>query len=112
MEKADCIYTIPAEFDWSDLGNWASLYGLLPKDEQGNAAVGNVSLDEIDYWYPVEIAENVYLSLATDYGVPVNGDLHEILGSHYDALSDKWNIMLEHLDEIVFTAENGEENEK
>ena len=71
--------------------------------------VGNVSLDEIDYWYPVEIAENVYLSLATDYGVPVNGDLHEILGSHYDALSDKWNIMLEHLDGIVFTAENGEE---
>lgn len=44
MEKADCIYTIPAEFGWSDLGNWASLYGLLPKDEQGNAAVGNVSL--------------------------------------------------------------------
>lgn len=35
---------IPAEFGWSDLGNWASLYGLLPKDEQGNAAVGNVSL--------------------------------------------------------------------
>lgn len=49
------------------------------------------------------------MSLATDYGVPVNGDLHEILGSHYDALSDKWNIMLEHLDGIVFTAENGEE---
>lgn len=44
MEKSDCIYTIPADFGWSDLGNWASLYGLLQKDEFGNATVGNVSL--------------------------------------------------------------------
>lgn len=46
MEKADCIYTIPADFGWSDLGNWASLYGLLPKDGNGNAVVGNVSMYE------------------------------------------------------------------
>lgn len=46
MEKADCIYTIPADFGWSDLGNWASLYGLLQKDEAGNAVVGKVSLYE------------------------------------------------------------------
>lgn len=46
MEKADCIYTIPADFGWSDLGNWASLYGLLQKDEAGNAAIGKVSLYE------------------------------------------------------------------
>ncbi len=44
MEKSDCIYTIPADFGWSDLGNWASLYGLLQKDEVGNAIVGNVNL--------------------------------------------------------------------
>lgn len=46
MEKADCIYTIPADFGWSDLGNWASLYGLLQKDEAGNAAIGKVNLYE------------------------------------------------------------------
>lgn len=46
MEKADCIYTIPADFGWSDLGNWASLYALLQKDEAGNAAIGKVSLYE------------------------------------------------------------------
>ena len=44
MEKADCIYIIPTDFGWSDLGNWASLYGLLQKDACGNAVVGNVSL--------------------------------------------------------------------
>lgn len=46
MEKAECIYTIPADFGWSDLGNWASLYGLLQKDEAGNAAIGKVSMYE------------------------------------------------------------------
>lgn len=41
MEKADAIYTLPAEFGWSDLGSWGSLRTLLPQDEQGNAKVGN-----------------------------------------------------------------------
>ena len=40
MEKASEIYTLPAEFGWSDLGSWGSLRTLLPQDEQGNAAVG------------------------------------------------------------------------
>lgn len=41
MEKSDAIYTLPAEFGWSDLGSWGSLRTLLPQDEQGNAQVGN-----------------------------------------------------------------------
>ena len=40
MEKADCIYTIPADFGWSDLGTWGSLKTLMPQDEDGNAVVG------------------------------------------------------------------------
>ena len=40
MEKADYIYTIPADFGWSDLGSWNALYIMLPKDENGNAVVG------------------------------------------------------------------------
>lgn len=46
MEKSKEIYTLPAEFGWSDLGNWASLHGLLPHDAQENATVGNVQLYE------------------------------------------------------------------
>ena len=40
MEKSKDIYTIPAEFGWSDLGSWGSLRTLLPQDEDGNAKVG------------------------------------------------------------------------
>ncbi len=42
MEKASNVYTIPAEFGWSDLGTWASLYEECPKDEQENALQGNI----------------------------------------------------------------------
>lgn len=40
MEKSKVIYTLPAEFGWSDLGSWGSLRTLLPQDEDGNAKVG------------------------------------------------------------------------
>ena len=41
MEKADNVYVIPAEFGWSDLGTWNSLYEIHGKDKQGNAINGN-----------------------------------------------------------------------
>ena len=45
MEKANYIYTIPADFGWSDLGSWNALYIMLDKDAEGNAVVGeNVRL--------------------------------------------------------------------
>lgn len=40
MEKAPNVYTVPAEFGWSDLGTWASLYAECPKDERGNVLQG------------------------------------------------------------------------
>lgn len=40
MEKANNIYTLPAEFGWSDLGSWGSLHALLSQDENGNANIG------------------------------------------------------------------------
>ena len=40
------VYTHPADFGWSDLGNWASLHDKLQKDENNNGAVGNVKLYE------------------------------------------------------------------
>ncbi len=41
MEKSSDIYTIPADFGWSDLGSWGSLHTLLNNDDDGNAQVGN-----------------------------------------------------------------------
>jgi len=40
LEKADEIFVMPANFGWSDVGTWGSLQTLAPKDERGNAVVG------------------------------------------------------------------------
>lgn len=40
------VYTHPADFGWSDLGNWASLHDKLQKDASNNGAVGNVKMFE------------------------------------------------------------------
>ena len=40
------VYTHPADFGWSDLGNWASLHDKLSKDSNGNGSVGNVRMYE------------------------------------------------------------------
>ena len=39
-------FTHPADFGWSDLGNWASLHDKLSKDVFNNGTVGNVKLCE------------------------------------------------------------------
>lgn len=44
--KEALVYTHPADFGWSDLGNWASLYDKLQKDADDNGAVGNIKLYE------------------------------------------------------------------
>jgi mannose-1-phosphate guanylyltransferase len=45
MERADNIRLILADFDWSDLGTWGSLYAHLEKDQEGNSVQGeNVKL--------------------------------------------------------------------
>ncbi|WP_257656662.1 mannose-1-phosphate guanylyltransferase [Parapedobacter lycopersici] len=38
MEKADNVYVLPADFGWSDLGTWTSVYELAEKDYLGNVA--------------------------------------------------------------------------
>lgn len=40
MEKASNVNVVPSDFGWSDLGTWGSLYTHVPKDAQGNAAIG------------------------------------------------------------------------
>ncbi len=47
MEKADNVYTIPANFGWSDLGTWASLYDVAEKKENNNVyGNSNVQLED------------------------------------------------------------------
>ena len=43
IEKADNVYVLEAEFGWSDVETWDSLYMAKPKDADGNAvASGHV----------------------------------------------------------------------
>lgn len=39
MESADNVYVLPADFGWSDLGTWSSIYGIAEKDVSGNATI-------------------------------------------------------------------------
>ena len=42
------VFTHPADFGWSDLGNWASLHEKMAKDINCNSAIGTVEFYECD----------------------------------------------------------------
>jgi mannose-1-phosphate guanylyltransferase len=44
METAGQVYVVPGEFGWSDVGDWQAAYEMSPKDADGNAVLGEVSL--------------------------------------------------------------------
>lgn len=41
MEKAKNVYVLTADFGWSDLGTWGSLYENKEKDQNGNVVIGD-----------------------------------------------------------------------
>ena len=46
LEKAKNVYTISAEFKWSDMGSWKSLFDFLKKDKNNNILKGEtVTID-------------------------------------------------------------------
>ncbi|MEM9931521.1 MAG: sugar phosphate nucleotidyltransferase, partial [Bacteroidota bacterium] len=46
MENASNIFTIPAQFGWSDLGAWGALYHESPKDALGNVIASSRVITE------------------------------------------------------------------
>lgn len=44
MEKSPKTYTIPADFGWSDIGTWGSLFTHAAKDNNNNAVAGKAVL--------------------------------------------------------------------
>ncbi|MCR4829257.1 MAG: mannose-1-phosphate guanylyltransferase [Bacteroidales bacterium] len=46
MEKAQRRYTIPADFGWSDIGTWGSLFVHAAKDDHNNALRGKVIVED------------------------------------------------------------------
>ncbi len=41
MEQADNVATIPANFGWTDIGSWAEIWELSPRDTEANVALGS-----------------------------------------------------------------------
>jgi mannose-1-phosphate guanylyltransferase/mannose-6-phosphate isomerase len=42
MEKSEKVAVLPLDLYWNDIGSWDSLHEVLSRDENGNAAVGDV----------------------------------------------------------------------
>lgn len=54
MEKATNVITVPAVFDWDDVGEWPAIARHYPQDEQGNTVKGCAHL--------LEAANNIVVS--------------------------------------------------
>jgi mannose-1-phosphate guanylyltransferase len=69
MEKAQNVYTVPAEFGWSDLGTWASLHAECPHDEYDNVLQGGaiIALDSDNTLVRVPEGKIVVLKDISDY---------------------------------------------
>ena len=68
MEKSPDTYTIPADFGWSDIGTWGSLFTHARKDEAGNAIRGNiVSVDNKNTIINIEEGTEAVIEGLEDY---------------------------------------------
>ena len=64
LERSSKVVVLPGSFEWDDVGTWASLARVRPRDARGNAASGSVVL--------VGASDNVVHAEANDvvlYGV-------------------------------------------
>lgn len=46
MENTSRAAMVPADMDWSDIGNWQALHDARPRDENGNSVTGPAELVE------------------------------------------------------------------
>jgi len=65
LEKADNVYTIPADIGWSDLGTWASLHAIGEKDADNNM----VNLEKIH----LKDTSNCIIHLPNDKAAVIRG---------------------------------------
>ena len=68
MEKSPYTFTIPADFGWSDIGTWGSLFTHAKKDENGNAKRGKVvSIDNKNTIINIEEGTEAVVEGLEDY---------------------------------------------
>ncbi len=73
-EKTDKAAMVPASIGWSDVGSWATLMELAPRDEAGNALIGTAKALESKGCYVRASSRNVVVIGADDMIVVETAD--------------------------------------
>lgn len=66
MERATDRYVLPADFGWNDLGSWDEVYRIFPKDEEGNATVGEIVLKDVKNCHITTSASRVVAAVGVE----------------------------------------------
>ena len=93
MEKSTKTYVCPAEFGWSDLGTWGSLYTLINKDINSNAIIGDgvKMIDCKDCIVRVPDERKVILQNLDGYIVVENGGCLLVCRKQDEQKIKEWN---------------------
>ena len=51
MEKTRAAAVVPLDAGWSDIGSWAEIWNVLPKDEASNVLLGDVLIEDVTRCY-------------------------------------------------------------
>ncbi len=74
LERTDRAAVLPVDIRWSDLGAWSAVWEASARDEQGNAAVGDVMMVESTDCYAWSSGPLTVLSGLRDVVVVVTDD--------------------------------------
>ncbi|MFM1851156.1 MAG: hypothetical protein RIS54_840 [Verrucomicrobiota bacterium] len=91
MEKAASVETLPAEFDWDDVGTWTALPAHMPKDAAGNTLRGPVTVRDSSNNIAVSNGRVIALCGVSDLVVVETADA--VLVCHRDAVQDIKKLM-------------------
>ncbi len=91
MEKAASVETLPAEFDWDDVGTWTALPAHMPKDAAGNTLRGPVTVRDASNNIAVSNGRVIALCGVSDLVVVETADA--VLVCHRDTVQDIKKLM-------------------
>ncbi|WP_395067658.1 mannose-1-phosphate guanylyltransferase/mannose-6-phosphate isomerase [Paraburkholderia silvatlantica] len=92
MEKTDRAAVITAtDLGWSDIGSWSALAELAPADDAGNAALGDVLLDNVSNSY-VRAEHRLVAAIGVEDLVIVE-TADAVLVTHRDKTQDVRNVV-------------------
>lgn len=82
MERTGRAAVVPADFGWSDVGSWSSLWDICPKDQSGNVVRGDVHLEKTENSLVISTRQRVGVLGGEDLVVVVTDDA--VLVAHRD----------------------------